>query len=601
MITSEDLAIEVKNVSKMYKKYRSNFSKILDLFGLSIFSRYEEFWPLRDINLSIRKGEKLGIIGRNGAGKTTLLSMISGNIKPTSGSITVNGEIKALFVLGTGFHPEFSGRENIRSSLAFQGITGCKAKELEHEIIEFSELDDFIDQPIKTYSAGMYSRLAFTVATAIKPEVLIIDEILGAGDAYFNAKALDRMDNLTNSGATVLFVSHDLSAVQKICNRCIWIDKGRIREDGSTLNVIKSYSRDVRRRDELRLLSQNSGTKLSNSDESIKQILFRFILSDGSAPINKGFAVDKLSIYIKDDLLCEINVGDSMDNDSDQDGYLLTNSKINWSKPIKQDDRWYREFKDLGGEFIHAAGIVQVPNGLDILNLNFEIIYLDDFEGTINFEIFDSKKNAYITVESLESKNTSAWLSLKNINLNNLPFHENIASSNNSQLNSASEDLVPDEESNDIYGSEEIIITKFSILNSNNEENFVFTIGDQIGFVFEYWTNQSIRKPVFVVCIYKENGEVVTQLIDKQRDFCLQETSKKGLVTFNIDKLYIGQGEYLISAAIFKDVDLTNPVEQKAYCIHDRKYRFKVIQPFGLNTDLGILIQDFNVEYKELV
>lgn len=151
MITfnNEVNAIEVRNVSKMFKKYKNNASKILDLFGLNFSKNYEEFWPLKNINLIIKKGEKVGVIGRNGAGKTTLLSMVSDNLKPTEGSIKVNGKVNALFVLGTGFHPEFTGRQNIRSSLAFQGITGGKAKELEKEIIEFTELEDFIDQPLK--------------------------------------------------------------------------------------------------------------------------------------------------------------------------------------------------------------------------------------------------------------------------------------------------------------------------------------------------------------------------------------------------------------------------------------------------------------------
>jgi lipopolysaccharide transport system ATP-binding protein len=144
MITSNSYAIEVRNVSKMYKKYKNSTSKILDLLGFSFRKNYEEFWPLKDINLTIKKGEKVGVVGRNGAGKTTLLSMISDNVKPTKGTIKVDGKVNALFVLGTGFHPEFSGRENIKSSLAFQGITGDEALVLEKEIIEFSELEDFI-------------------------------------------------------------------------------------------------------------------------------------------------------------------------------------------------------------------------------------------------------------------------------------------------------------------------------------------------------------------------------------------------------------------------------------------------------------------------
>jgi lipopolysaccharide transport system ATP-binding protein len=326
--------------------------------------------------------------------------MISDNVKPTKGTIKVDGKVNALFVLGTGFHPEFSGRENIKSSLAFQGITGDEALVLEKEIIEFSELEDFIEQPLKTYSAGMYTRLAFTVATAIKPEVLIIDEILGAGDAYFNSKALERMNSLTNSGATVLFVSHDLSSVQKICDRCIWIDKGKIREDGKTLDVIKSYSADVRKREELRLLSQNSGVKINNQDSSCNQLLFRFITSQNSAPQDKGFCVHKIKLFVKNKLLTEINIGDSMDNSLEQDGYIITDKKINWSNSFKKEEKWCREFKNIGGEYIHAIGIFQLPLVIDLKDVSFKIEYFDEFDDEIYFEIYDSKKNIYKNLQN---------------------------------------------------------------------------------------------------------------------------------------------------------------------------------------------------------
>lgn len=589
MITSNTYSIEVRNVSKIYKKYRNNFSKILDLFGISFKKNYEEFWVLKEINFFVKKGEKVGIIGRNGAGKTTLLNMIAGNLQPTSGTIKVAGKVNALFVLGTGFHPEFSGRENIRSSLAFQGVTGEKALELEKEIISFSELEDFIDQPLKTYSAGMYTRLAFTVATAIEPEILIIDEILGAGDAYFNAKALERMDKLTNSGATVLFVSHDLSSVQKICDRCIWIDKGKIREDGKTLDVIKSYSADVRRRDELRLLSQNSGIDLKNQDSETKQLLFRFITSKNSAPKNKGIYIHSVKVFYKDNLLQEIKIGDAMDNDIEQDGYIITNDKINWSKPIKKNGKWCREFKDFGGEYIHAIGIFNIPKVININDVSFEVEYFDEFEDEILFEVYNSNKKSYNQILSLHSSLTSEWV------------QTNLAKEN-SQKNNAKEmvskvDEVQEEEKNDIYGTGEVIITKFKILDKNQDEKYIFTINEKIIFRIYYRTFENIYKPVFVIAIYKPDGMTVTQLIDKERNSVVNKLNKEGFVDFEIESLKIGKGEYLISVAIFHDIDLSNPVEQEVYCLHDRKYKFKVEQPFGVNIDLGLVYQDFKINY----
>ncbi|MGH7062179.1 MAG: ABC transporter ATP-binding protein, partial [Stellaceae bacterium] len=201
----------------MFRRYRHPRYRVLEAFGLPLPKKaYDEFWALRGISLEVPRGESLAIIGQNGAGKSTLLNVICGGLKPSSGTVAVRGQIQALMDLGTGFHPEFTGRQNIYSALAYQGITGGQADEHFEEIVDFSELADFIDQPIKTYSSGMYARLAFSAATTIVPDILIIDEILGAGDAYFAAKCADRMRRLTKEvGATVLFVSHDMSSVQR--------------------------------------------------------------------------------------------------------------------------------------------------------------------------------------------------------------------------------------------------------------------------------------------------------------------------------------------------------------------------------------------------
>ena len=251
-----ETVIHVENMGKMYKLYKNPKDKILDAFGLNWFKKnyYKEFWALRGINLTIKKGERVGFIGHNGAGKSTLLKIITGNILPTEGSIKVNGKIQALLEMGTGFHPEFTGRQNIRASLVYQGLPSEKIAQYESEIIEFTELEEFIDQPVKTYSAGMYSRLAFATASAVVPELMIIDEILGAGDAYFNGKCVERMQKLTSeAGATILFVSHDLQSVQNLCTRVIWINKGKIVFDGDVLTGIKLYLQSVRQNEEQRL------------------------------------------------------------------------------------------------------------------------------------------------------------------------------------------------------------------------------------------------------------------------------------------------------------------------------------------------------------
>jgi lipopolysaccharide transport system ATP-binding protein len=198
---------------------------------------------LRGINLTIPRGKTLGLIGRNGSGKSTLLKLITGIYSPTSGSIDVNGRISALLDLGAGFHPDFSGRENILINGIILGMTRAEVKARMDEIIEFSELGDFIDEPVRTYSSGMYMRLAFAVATHVDPEILIVDEILAVGDEHFSRKSRAKMNEFKQRGKTIVLVTHDLGTLESWCDSAAWIDAGRIREQGAPAEVIRHYRR----------------------------------------------------------------------------------------------------------------------------------------------------------------------------------------------------------------------------------------------------------------------------------------------------------------------------------------------------------------------
>jgi lipopolysaccharide transport system ATP-binding protein len=218
----------------------------MDLLGLyRLLHRrrpsFAQHAALNGINLTISRGERVGIIGRNGAGKTTLLKLITRAAEPSSGYLTVNGDVQALMQVGLGFHPEFTGRENIRASLLYSGFTAEERRWAEEDIIFFCELGEYLEQPLKTYSLGMQSRLQFACATAVKPEILIVDEILGAGDAYFSVKSSQRMELLTKSGCTLLLVSHSMQQVIQFCERCLWIDAGRIVQDGNARDVATKY------------------------------------------------------------------------------------------------------------------------------------------------------------------------------------------------------------------------------------------------------------------------------------------------------------------------------------------------------------------------
>lgn len=203
---------------------------------------YEEFWALRDISFEVKRGEVLGIIGHNGAGKSTLLKVISGILKPTSGTVQVNGVVVPMLELGSGFDFDLTGRENIFLNGSILGYSEKFLKEKYDEIVEFSELGQFIDVPLRNYSSGMVMRLAFSIATVVQPDILIVDEILAVGDADFQEKSKKRMLELMGGGTTVLFVSHSLDQIREMCDKVIWLDHGQMKMIGDTQEVCDAYN-----------------------------------------------------------------------------------------------------------------------------------------------------------------------------------------------------------------------------------------------------------------------------------------------------------------------------------------------------------------------
>jgi len=237
---SFDVAIRVECLSKCYNIYAQPHHRLLQ----SLFPKrryFREFWALRDVSLDVKRGEVLGIIGRNGAGKSTLLQMICGTVTPSAGTVTVNGRVAALLELGAGFNPEFTGRENAILNAAILGMTRDEIDARLDDIIAFAELGEFIDQPVKTYSSGMFVRLGFAVAIHVSPDILIIDEALSVGDFAFRNKCIERIQKLMTQGVTILFVTHDISTLQLICSRVVWLDQGQIRGLGDPIAVSQDY------------------------------------------------------------------------------------------------------------------------------------------------------------------------------------------------------------------------------------------------------------------------------------------------------------------------------------------------------------------------
>ena len=256
-----DIIIKAENLGKKYiidhqQQGRSKYIALRDVLASSVKSlgkkligkhrnlkaNQEEFWALKDVSFQIKQGEVVGIIGRNGAGKSTLLKILSRITEPTTGRVELKGRVASLLEVGTGFHPELTGRENIFLNGAILGMSRVEIKKKFDEIVAFAEVEKFLDTPVKRYSSGMYVRLAFAVAAHLEPEILVVDEVLAVGDAAFQKKCLGKMgDVATKEGRTVLFVSHNMGAVNRLCNQCIWLNQGKIQKIDNTNEVVQSY------------------------------------------------------------------------------------------------------------------------------------------------------------------------------------------------------------------------------------------------------------------------------------------------------------------------------------------------------------------------
>ena len=235
--------IIVENVYKSFNVYQDKASTIKEKLLFFSRNRKEKIEVLKNINLKIKQGETVGLIGVNGSGKSTLLKLMTKIIYPDSGKITTNGKLTSLLELGAGFHPDFSGRENIYFNASIFGLTRKEIDARLHDIIEFSELGEFIDNPVRTYSSGMYMRLAFSVAINVDAEILLIDEILSVGDQHFQEKCYNKMTELKEQGKTMVFVTHSLDVVKKLCTRAVWLYNGEIKMDGDTEQVVDEYVR----------------------------------------------------------------------------------------------------------------------------------------------------------------------------------------------------------------------------------------------------------------------------------------------------------------------------------------------------------------------
>lgn len=510
---SKEIAIKFSNVNQIYPLFTTPGEIFTEFLGLNkLFgkeSKVNTFQALKDINLTINKGKRIGIIGQNGAGKTTLLKLATGNYFPTSGKVEIYGKVQSLMDSGLGFHQEFTGRENIKSSLIYNGLTPKQMKESIEDIIEFAELGEFIDQPIKTYSLGMLSRLGFATATAIYPEILIIDEIMGAGDAYFAAKSAERMKKLTHDGTTLLLVSHSTSQIIQFCTEVIWMKDGNIHMQGEALEVCKSYTKYMRERDEARLEKENSGLK--------------------SKAFLKRNQVDKT-------LLPSLSNEKECNKSSSS---TITEGVVQELEIVHDDCR-----VDYSSEAEYVKSSV-VGNQLDKTLLSFSSKEKEE-NATSNGAVIEG------VVQELE------------------------------RTRNERETYTPGQQGRSVLrwnGSGEIRIEDFYMVNSEEEKCFTFYSKESINFIMIVEGQEEGFYPCkYVIVTYTLAGQPVTvHVYDTEHFF---KKGEKKTICLTYPELLLGNGEYVVSLAVYKQLDLDDSSTALFYDLLDRSFQFKVINQY---------------------
>lgn len=577
-----DIAISVTNLSKSFRRFNHPGWRALGALGMPVpSSRYDIFPVLQDINIEIKRGEKVALIGRNGAGKSTMLRLVSGQMRPDAGGVLVKGQVQALMEMGTGFHPDFTGVENIRSALAFQGLSPAKVADYIEEIADFTELDDFLHRPVKEYSSGMYARLAFAVATSITPEILIIDEVLGAGDAYFMGKSIQRMKELTGRGATILFVSHDMGSVQLLCDRGIWLDRGRMREDGPLLPVSKAYLASIRDEEERRVKARSMSLTKKQAgqllDPAKATSLLRLIGVEGGAP-KTPTAVAAIRYGSANGQLGELRPGIAA---GDGSGPIVDPEHMNWKADQMLADKPCWLFADYGGRYVHAPVQIVWPLGRHT-DPWVEIEYRITGDQTVQLEQFNPETQTYQVCASMGSAQADGWQILR------VPLRT--SSEERDPAAALLEDL-PELTPVDRYGSGEIRLAGFGFFDSQGMQRHTLVTGDPAFAVLSYQAARPVHGVVPVIAVYKPDGTCAMQLIATLSGRSFAELKDSGGIRVDIDPLHLGPGDYLVSVALFKEMNLASSIEPDAYDLHDRCYALKVLPPIGIQVEIGTVNQ----------
>lgn len=571
MSDAPELAVRLKDVSKNYLVYAKPHYWLADFLGAGRLLRegkhYRSHWALRDVDLDIPKGGKFALVGRNGAGKSTLLRIITQNIAATSGSVEVNGRCEALLQLGAGFNPESSGRENVYSALAYMGITGKRAEEKLWDILDFSELDEFIEQPVRTYSSGMYLRLAFSVATVIAPEILVIDEILGAGDLYFQAKCLGRIKELTSGpGTTVVFVSHDFESAQRICDTFVWVERGRIVAQGPAAEIRAAYEDSIRKQQEIRLrarnlrLNRSTVSALQEAGEDGFHLLGQLSLDSGT-PGSGGPNVSAVRLYVRGGLAEEIRVGDALDDSSSHYRSFVISEGIEgtWSPPVRREGRLTRAVRPPGNGLSGARFALFVPHDdftAPDFQLELEVAYQDTSGMPCRLEV-NTGMAGLKEISSLEHAGDGRWKTMR-VPIPRWVYLPAGADPSAARGENGQRGATLATSPAKRFGTGQVLIEQVRFIDEHGQQTFLFRHGRPLSVVLSYHAQDPavIGTPlVWASGFHGLDRSEISAMISSAQDVRL-EVRAHGCLTMRLDRLLLCNGTYRFSTALFSQLDL---------------------------------------------
>jgi lipopolysaccharide transport system ATP-binding protein len=525
--TSNSVVIRARDLGKVYKLYATPRHRLLDVMGLlrRDSGGVREHAALRDVSFEVRRGEKVGIIGRNGAGKSTLLRLVAQATTPSSGTLEVRGETQALLQIGTGFHPDLTGRENVLAYLGHLGVAGAAADARVGEVTTFAELEEYIDQPVKTYSSGMAMRLMFSAATVIAPSLLVIDEVLGVGDAYFAKKSFDRIRELcAGEGTTLLLVTHDIYNAARLCDRMLWMDHGSVVVDDRPDVVVTAYEDSIRRQEERRLRLKAMTATGTTTTTAVSKLLVEIRTVD-ARPLPSPLFIGRLGLALDGTLIDVAPVTSGADSVG-ATGSLVPEGSA-WGDRVEQAGRPAREFRNFGSVFHKVAALFDVAGVTDLAALSVVldawsasacaievVLFADSSERSLGR--FDISARRWTTVDARASER---------------PSGSSIAAVRTTAV-----------------GSGGIVLTGLQTCDASGTPAFIYDHGAPFKLRVGYRVHDpAVRAPQMIVVFHRNGVEDVCRLFCGSLDL---SGASEGAVTVDLPRLPLGEGQYTVSVAV---------------------------------------------------